>query len=66
MSVFPAETCPVCGVTIENGSKVVFSSGPAGTRARLWARVCNFARNTSCINQDEAAIGNVSSQDYYD
>ncbi len=66
MSIAASETCPVCGVTIEQGSKVIFSTGPAGTRSRLWARVCNFAQNESCINQDEGTIGNVSSQDYYD
>lgn len=66
MNNFPIEICPVCGVTIENGSKVIFSAGPSGTRARLWARVCNYAQNASCINQDEGAIGNVSSKDYYD
>ncbi|BFM40557.1 hypothetical protein [Synechocystis sp. LKSZ1] len=60
------EVCPVCGVTIENGAKVVFSAGPAGTRARLWARVCNFAKSPDCINQDEASIGDVQSNDYYD
>lgn len=59
------EKCPVCGVEIENGAKVNFSYGPPGTRARLWARVCNYAQNSACINRDEAAIGNVASQDYY-
>ena len=59
------EICPVCGVKIEDGAKVIFSAGPSGTRARLWARVCNFAQNPDCINQDEASIGNVISNDYY-
>ena len=66
MGIAATQVCPVCGVTIEEGSKVIFSSGPSGTRARLWARVCNFAKNESCINQDETAIGNISSKDYYD
>ncbi|MBJ7898556.1 MAG: hypothetical protein GC158_01255 [Cyanobacteria bacterium RI_101] len=66
MTIPAIEVCPVCGVTIENGAKVVFSAGPAGNRARLWARVCNFAKNPDCINQDEASIGPVQSQDYYD
>lgn len=60
------ETCPVCSVRIENNAKVLFSAGPPGTRARLWARVCNYAQNPACINQNEEQIGNVSSQDYYD
>lgn len=59
------ETCPVCGVRIEGGARVLFSAGPSGTRARLWARVCNYAQSPDCINQDDAAIGNVSSRDYY-
>lgn len=59
------EICPVCQVKIEDGAKVIFSCGPSGTRARLWARVCNFAQNPDCINQDEKLIGNVISNDYY-
>lgn len=59
------EICPVCGVTILDGAKVVFSAGPSGTRSRLWARVCNFAKNPGCINQDEAIAGNIRSDDYY-
>ncbi|MFM7437967.1 MAG: hypothetical protein ACKO2V_16055 [Snowella sp.] len=65
MSEFTSEVCPVCGVTIENGAKVVFSVGPSGTRAKLWARVCNFAKNPDCINQDEESIGAVKNNDYY-
>lgn len=65
MSQPSEEICPVCKVKIEDGAKVVFSAGPSGTRARLWARVCQFAKNPDCINQDEAAIGNVVSSDYY-
>jgi hypothetical protein len=61
-----SEVCPVCGVVIENNAKVIFSAGPSGTRARLWARVCNYAQNSACINRDEAAIGSVASNDYYD
>ncbi len=60
------ETCPKCGVRIENGAKVLFSAGPPGTRARLWARVCNYVQDPTCINQNEEQIGNVSREDYYD
>lgn len=59
------EVCPVCGVVIENKAKVIFSAGPPGTRARLWARVCNFVQSSGCINQNEEAIGPISCQDYY-
>jgi hypothetical protein len=59
------EKCSVCGVEIENGSKVNFSCGPSGTRARLWARVCQFTQKDGCINRDETAIGDVASSDYY-
>lgn len=65
MSKPSEETCPVCKVKIEDGAKVVFSAGPSGTRARLWARVCQFAKNPDCINQDEAIAGNIVSSDYY-
>lgn len=59
------QICPVCGVKIEDGAKVIFSAGPSGTRSRLWARVCNFVQNPNCINQDENLIGDVKSEDYY-
>lgn len=59
------ETCPVCGVTIENDAKVLFSVGKPGTRSRLWARVCSFAKNPDCINQDEKKIGDIKDTDYY-
>lgn len=60
------QKCPVCGVLIEDGSKVIFSCGPSGTRARLYARVCQFAKDKdNCINQDDSKIGDVSSEDYY-
>ena len=60
------ETCPKCGVRIENNAKVLFSAGPPGTRARLWARVCNYVQDPTCINQNEEQIGNVAREDYYD
>ncbi|MEM8778931.1 MAG: hypothetical protein AAGF26_08685 [Cyanobacteria bacterium P01_G01_bin.49] len=59
------ETCPVCGVKIEGSDKVIFSSGPVGTRARLWARVCNYVQKPECINQDTTEIGSVNENDYY-
>jgi hypothetical protein len=65
MSNSSLEICPVCGVKIEAGKKVIFSSGPSGTRAKLWARVCNYAQKPDCINQDSTAIGTVVETDYY-
>lgn len=59
------EVCPVCGVKIEGGDKVIFSTGSPGTRARLWARVCNYVQKKDCINQDTDAIGTISGNDYY-
>lgn len=59
------ETCPACGVTIEDDI-VLFSHGPNGTRARLYARVCQFAKKSGCINKDERKIGDIKENDYYD
>jgi len=59
------ETCPVCGVKIVGGDKVLFSSGSPGNRARLFARVCNYVQKPGCINQDQEAIGKISANDYY-
>ncbi len=68
MSNSNVEICPVCGVKIiksVGGDKVIFSSGPVGTRARLWARVCNYAKKPGCINQNQETIGSVHESDYY-
>lgn len=50
------QTCPVCGVKIMvgvvGGDRVMFSAGPPGTRARLWARVCQYVDKPGCINPD--------------
>ena len=56
------QTCPVCGVTIVN-DVVQFSNGSKGTRARLYARVCQYAKKPDCINQDKALIGEVLKED---
>ncbi len=60
-----SQTCPVCGVKIVGGDKVIFSCGPVGNRARLWARVCNYTKTPGCINQDQEAIGEVHENDFY-
>ncbi len=63
------QTCPVCGVKIQGGihggDRVIFSVGAVGTRARLWARVCNYVKKPGCINQNQEAIGPVQENDYY-
>ena len=56
------QTCPVCGVTIIE-DVVQFSNGSKGTRARLYARVCQYAKKPDCINQDKALIGEVLQED---
>lgn len=57
--------CPACGVKIVGGDKVIFSVGAPGTRSRLWARVCQFAKKPGCINTDPRKIGEVQPSDYY-
>lgn len=68
MSAGGIQVCPVCGVKIMKvigGDRVIFSAGPPGTRATLWARVCQYTNKPGCINQDKGAIGSVKPQDYY-
>lgn len=38
-------------VGIVGGDRVIFSAGPPGTRARLWARVCQYVNKPGCINE---------------
>jgi hypothetical protein len=59
------QKCPVCGVSIVGGKVVLFSSGGAGTLARLQARVCQFAKKPGCINTNEEQIGEVKVSDGY-
>ncbi len=65
MSENQQESCPVCQVKIVGGDRVLFSSGPPGTRAKLWARVCQYVQKQGCINQDPDAVGKVKPEDYY-
>jgi hypothetical protein len=54
MSETEAKVCPVCGVKILpiiGGDRVLFSSGPPGTRETLWNKVCQYAQKPACINQ---------------
>jgi hypothetical protein len=65
--------CNLCTVEIQSmaggADLVVFSQGAPGTRAKLWARVCQYLRTpeqcAQCINQDPTLRGEVSSSDYY-
>ncbi len=58
MTMTKTQTCPVCGVKIMvgvvGGDRVMFSAGPPGTRARLWARVCQYVNKPGCINAEGA------------
>ncbi|EKV03672.1 hypothetical protein Lepto7375DRAFT_5982 [Leptolyngbya sp. PCC 7375] len=56
------QTCPVCGVKVVD-DVVQFSNGSTGTRARLYARVCQYAKKPECINQDKELIGEVLQED---
>lgn len=43
-------------VGVVGGDRVLFSAGPAGTRARLWARVCRYVNKPGCINADGGSL----------
>ncbi|MGK7887775.1 MAG: hypothetical protein AB4042_00475 [Leptolyngbyaceae cyanobacterium] len=60
------DVCPVCSVSITVDDQVRFSSGQPGTRARLYARVCQYTQNPSCINQDPELIGELTKSDRYE
>ncbi|MEM9540024.1 MAG: hypothetical protein AAGA60_11065 [Cyanobacteria bacterium P01_E01_bin.42] len=57
------QVCPVCQVAIAPNDTVYFSSGNPGTRARLHARVCQYAKQSGCINKDTDAIGSLTKAD---
>lgn len=44
------QVCPACSVKIIK-DVVHFSFGKPGTRERLYARVCQYAKKQGCINQ---------------
>lgn len=54
--------CPVCQVKIGPRGTVYFSHGKPGTKARLYARVCQYASIPGCINDFE---GEISENDTY-
>ena len=67
------QRCSLCQVEIQGmvgGADLVhFSRGGPGTRAKLWARVCQFLRSeeqrAQCLNQDVALRGTVQPGDYF-
>lgn len=58
-----ASICPVCNVLIE-GDVVRFSYGPPGTRTKLKARVCQFAKREGCINP-QTSLKDAVATDFY-
>jgi hypothetical protein len=67
------QRCELCQVDIQGmtggGDLVYFSMGAPGSRAKLWARVCQYLRSpeqcAQCLNQDANLRGTVNSTDYY-
>ena len=64
MDTLSLQVCPVCSVKIESGEKVLFSHGKPGTRERLYARVCQYAKKSGCINTSVDA-GTITDDDRY-
>ncbi|MGK7872468.1 MAG: hypothetical protein AB4426_03910 [Xenococcaceae cyanobacterium] len=60
------QTCPVCSVSITEDGQVNFSTGSPGTRARLYARVCQYTQKPGCINQESQLIGSLSDEDGFE
>ena len=76
MAVIPPGTrqrCSLCQVEIQGmvggNDQVHFSQGGPGTRAKLWARVCQYLRTreqqAQCLNQDASQRGTVQQSDYF-
>ncbi|WP_322758398.1 hypothetical protein [Synechococcus sp. CBW1107] len=67
------QRCTLCQVEIQGmvgGNDLVhFSQGAPGSRAKLWARVCQYLRTpeqcSQCLNQDATRRGEVVASDYY-
>ncbi len=67
------QRCSLCQAEIEGmvggGDLVHFSVGAPGTRAKLWARVCQYLRSPeqtgACLNQDPGRRGEVTAADHY-
>ncbi|MFM7676990.1 MAG: hypothetical protein ACKO5F_15730 [Synechococcus sp.] len=76
MATIPPGTrqrCTLCQVEIQGmaGGRdlVFFSQGAPGSRAKLWARVCQYLKTpeqcSRCLNQVLALRGEVVASDYY-
>jgi len=67
------QRCSLCQVEIQGvaggNDLVYFSHGGPGSRAKLWARVCQYLRSDEqkgqCLNQDPGAPGQVKPSDYF-
>ena len=67
------QRCSLCQVEIQGmvgGNDLVhFSQGAPGTRAKLWARVCQYLRTGEqkgqCLNQDPSLRGEIQPGDNY-
>lgn len=60
------QICPVCSISITDDGQVKFSTGSPGTRARLYARVCQYAQKPGCINQESELIGELTPEDGFE
>ncbi len=60
------QVCSICGVSITEDGQVNFSDGKPGTRARLYARVCQYTEEPECINREPELIGELTAQDRYE
>lgn len=63
------QVCPICQVSIDPSAgpaeEVRFSSGMQASRAKLWARVCQFAKGEGCINADASQRSEPTKTDYF-
>ena len=60
------QACSVCGVPITNQDEVLFTYGKPGTRAKLYARVCQYVNTKEkdyCLNKD--FTGSVTQSDIW-
>ncbi|MDJ0897951.1 MAG: hypothetical protein QNJ55_04005 [Xenococcus sp. MO_188.B8] len=60
------QVCSICSVSITEDGQVNFSNGKPGTRARLYARVCQYTEKPGCINREPELIGELTAQDRYE
>lgn len=65
MSESNLQVCSLCKVKVTRSHTVLFANGQPGSRGRLWARVCQYAKKPGCINQEQDLIGEVKPEDRY-